>query len=551
MHFFKLLNNIYNSFYTLTLFSKKNSLPVYLISFFGTLLIVSNISSLYVILSLIFDNNLNNKIFNLFFGNFKDSDLLIIFSIIFILTNFANLIITYISQKIIREYYNIILKNYFNKFLDYGLNQIDLYKNVQSFIQNDINRIVYIFLRFFILFNSSVFQFIILGVLIFLNTNIQFTSIGILFLCIFIIIGILLIIKNKIKYYGKLNSDYNITRVDKLNDIFLNSSLILTEALENKFKKQIENLNYTVSKSEYFSGIYSNIIKPVIEALFITFLGLFLYTKFNTKDFQLSSLRETIMLAFITLRILPPLYTSYQSLVFLSSSLESIKVLKKHQNHFSKQSNETNIIKTKIKSIKFDNCKFILGNKIKKEIKINKVFNNNIHLILGKNGSGKSTILSSLIKFNEPAKGKIFINNINLETINKKNLYSKIFYQNQNLQIIRNTILTNLFFLRKREKINKNLKKFLGSKLLEKIRNNEIVDIKKLSGGQIQKIRLTSAFLTKKEIIILDEPTNHLDTSSKKIFLILLKSLKNKLVLISTNDKNLINLKFNKFKLNN
>ena len=110
--------------------------------------------------------------------------------------------------------------------------------------------------------------------------------------------------------------------------------------------------------------------------------------------------------------------------------------------------------------------------------------------------------------------------------------------------------MANLFFLNKKESINQSLKKFLGLKLLEKIKKNEIVDIKKLSGGQIQKIRLASAFLTKKEIIIFDEPTNHLDINSKKIFLILLKSLKNKLVLVSTNDSDLINLKLNKFELN-
>ena len=169
--------------------------------------------------------------------------------------------------------------------------------------------------------------------------------------------------------------------------------------------------------------------------------------------------------------------------------------------------------------------------------------------MIGKNGSGKSTILSSVLYFAKPTKGSIYLNNINISLIDKDFLNSKIFYLNQKLQLINDTIKNNIFFSRKNSQLTTQVKKFLGTGLLRKLNQGTKVDLKKLSGGQIQKIRIISALLCKKDIIIFDEPTNHLDVYSKKIFFDLLKEFKNQIVIISTNDKDLIKEKYKKFNL--
>jgi ABC-type bacteriocin/lantibiotic exporter with double-glycine peptidase domain len=64
----------------------------------------------------------------------------------------------------------------------------------------------------------------------------------------------------------------------------------------------------------------------------------------------------------------------------------------------------------------------------------------------------------------------------------------------------------------------------------------------KLSGGQKQIMALIRAIIHQKKIILLDEPTSSLDTETKKIFIDLIQTIKDKTIVVVTHDKTIYDL---------
>ena len=63
-----------------------------------------------------------------------------------------------------------------------------------------------------------------------------------------------------------------------------------------------------------------------------------------------------------------------------------------------------------------------------------------------------------------------------------------------------------------------------------------------VSGGQKQYIALMRALLQNKKILLLDEPTSSLDVDAKKILIDVIKKIKNKTIIISTHDPELVHI---------
>ena len=168
-----------------------------------------------------------------------------------------------------------------------------------------------------------------------------------------------------------------------------------------------------------------------------------------------------------------------------------------------------------------------------------------IYLLIGKNGIGKSTLIQILLGLysDDIANNAILYNNIPMYQINMKELRKKnIAVVNQNCFLIGETVQYNLNFneyeIEKRDlddvSNNFNLKNKLDTVI------NENIDF---SGGEIQKICLSRAFLKNSDLILLDEPTSALDFKSKKYLLNKLNEIKkDKIIIISTHDKQLYDL---------
>lgn len=151
--------------------------------------------------------------------------------------------------------------------------------------------------------------------------------------------------------------------------------------------------------------------------------------------------------------------------------------------------------------------------------------------IVGKSGSGKSTILNLIAKLDKPTKGEILYDNQNIDkykTKEKIQYYKKkigILFQSYNL-IETETALYNVMLpleicgVKRKEaiKIAKDSLSFVGIK--EELINKKV---EVLSGGEKQRVSLARTIVNNPDVVLCDEPTGALDYKNSEKVMSLLK----------------------------
>jgi len=167
------------------------------------------------------------------------------------------------------------------------------------------------------------------------------------------------------------------------------------------------------------------------------------------------------------------------------------------------------------------------------------IANNKITAILGKSGSGKSTIVDILLGFNVPDKGSIYIGNKSVEDIKIKSLRKQMGYIAQDAVLFNDTIKNNITWYKPTATdvdINTAAKLANIDDFILQLPNGyeTVVGDKgvKLSGGQKQRIILTRNLILNPSILILDEATSNLDAESEALILSAIKSLSNQMTII-------------------
>lgn len=174
--------------------------------------------------------------------------------------------------------------------------------------------------------------------------------------------------------------------------------------------------------------------------------------------------------------------------------------------------------------------------------------NENVVILLGNNGCGKTTLLHIIEGFLRAAEGDMYYNDINLKTISVMEHSKLIAYVTQKVYnyddvMIRDYLsfaFTNdlKFWQRPTDahikQVEECAKKFGIYHLLEK-------NINEISGGERQIVSICSAVLQSTPIIILDEPTSALDMKNQHMVLRLLKEIaedEHKTIILSSHNPN-------------
>ncbi len=145
-----------------------------------------------------------------------------------------------------------------------------------------------------------------------------------------------------------------------------------------------------------------------------------------------------------------------------------------------------------------NNANFSIGKlKLLRDISISVHENDKIALV-GKNGVGKSTLLSIINGTRSLDSGDFWLGpTINIGTLNQKN------FQKSSLSVLE--------FLKLQDFADKEIIESRVKKITNEIKLNKFKIIDELSGGEKRKLALSKLLLLEPDLLLLDEPTNHLD----------------------------------------
>ena len=164
--------------------------------------------------------------------------------------------------------------------------------------------------------------------------------------------------------------------------------------------------------------------------------------------------------------------------------------------------------------------------------------------IIGRTGSGKSTILELITRSYDVTSGKIYLDNKTLCSYNLQSLKSYISYVPQNPFLFSDTIIENIKFgnytarndevvkVAKDSSIHSDISRFKDK--YETLLGERGVN---LSGGQIQRITIARALLKRSKILILDDCLSSVDAKTESNILLNIKKTKKKETVIIVSNK--------------
>ncbi|MEI0487225.1 ABC transporter ATP-binding protein/permease [Brachyspira intermedia] len=341
------------------------------------------------------------------------------------------------------------------------------------------------------------------------------------------IIAIVQIAKRILKKYWGSYSD--------LGEIFLEDVQGLTTLKIYKAdEKKNEEMNIEAEKFRIatmnllFMQLNSTTIMDIIAyggAALGVIISVLEYMKGNI---NLAGTFTIIMLSaefFIPLRLLGSFFHIAMNGISASDKMFEILDMKEDDKRVNNINKENEEITFKDVSFAYNKDKTILKN-INMTIKEKSFVS-----IVGVSGSGKSTIAGLISLKNENYKGSIKIGDIELDTINKDDLYKKIVVVDHNSYLFEGTVYDNLKMAGNtitENQMNEALKKVelydflqtengLNTVIMEKAAN--------LSGGQRQRLALARAILFNADIYIFDEATSNVDVESEESIMHIIRDI--------------------------
>lgn len=172
--------------------------------------------------------------------------------------------------------------------------------------------------------------------------------------------------------------------------------------------------------------------------------------------------------------------------------------------------------------------------------------------IVGPSGSGKTTLMNLLGALDNPTKGEITIDGVNIVKLKSVELTDfrmkniGFVFQSYNLIPVL-TSYENVEFVMQLQGISKAKRQERAESLLEAVGLPDKRNVRpsKLSGGQQQRVAVARALASKPKFILADEPTANLDTKSAENLLEIMEKLnkeENITFIFSTHDSRVVKM---------
>ncbi|MCK3657301.1 lipid ABC transporter permease/ATP-binding protein [Pasteurellaceae bacterium Pebbles2] len=161
--------------------------------------------------------------------------------------------------------------------------------------------------------------------------------------------------------------------------------------------------------------------------------------------------------------------------------------------------------------------------------------------LVGRSGSGKSTIANLVTRFYDIEQGEILLDGVNIQDYRLSNLREQCSVVSQQVHLFNDTVANNIAYAATekytREQIIAAVKAAHAMEFIENLEHGLDTVIGEngasLSGGQRQRLAIARALLRNSPVLILDEATSALDTESERAIQAALEELqKDRTVLV-------------------
>ncbi|EML6324648.1 ABC transporter ATP-binding protein [Bacillus cereus] len=401
------------------------------------------------------------------------------------------------------------------------------------FEQNPVGKILSIFntevlkikdiYRFYLPLFIEEFIFSVIALVFMISVSIRLTLIILPCFLIYYFIGPI-IEKRAIVYSGKwveARTNYNQKVYDSLSGLLT----IKANSCEEWNLNQLSNLLKTFNKFNMLTVIMSYLRGSVRRiSYYFGGVALFIYGVMLVKEGSLTVGGFVVFLLYFfntmhRLTSVLTVVTEQRTIIYQISPL--YKLINENIQAIGKKNyKELNHVKGEIC---FQNVSFNYENRVGTIKNLNLEIKSGERVaIVGKSGSGKSTILKLMAHFYTPTEGEILLDGVPMNELSIKQLRDEIGFVFQETFLFGKTIFENIKFgnpTATEEEVIKSAKAAYAHDFIMELpdRYNTFVGERgvRLSGGQRQRIAIARLFIKNPTIILLDEATASLDNISE------------------------------------
>ena len=295
----------------------------------------------------------------------------------------------------------------------------------------------------------------------------------------------------------------------------------------NEFSPPSRKLAWSVSKNE----VISDVPKFTLEAIAFSAIMIFvLVTMVRSGDF--SDIAATVSLyAYAGYRLIPAVQGLFKALTKLRYGVGTADKLLREFDEV--KAGETLPIGT-IRKLPFkqdlhiENLTFTYPEADKPVLRhINLTISKNTLVgFAGKTGSGKTTLIDIILGLHRPGKGRLLVDNTEINEDNLRNWQKNLGYVPQTIYLSNDSIASNIAFGIRRNEIDMEavkraahmaqLDNFIETELAQGYETEIGERGVRLSGGQRQRVGIARALYRNPDVLILDEATSALDVHTEE-----------------------------------